>query len=134
MRTTKAVEMGDTTLVAKELTGREIDRLFDLSQKSGSSIMDALLDVHDLNLVLLSEMLGMEQARLEQLLLDTPPSEYAPVIAAAKEVNPDFFAMARQLKRLVGQLDVLDRMLGSDSAKGSAASSNTDTPTPGIMG
>lgn len=132
MRKTKAVECNGKTYVARELTPREIDRLFDQSAAGGEAIADAMLDVHDLNLVLLAEMLGMEPSAAAELVLDTTPSAYAPILAAVREVNPDFFAMARQRKNLAGQLERLERMLDSNSGPLSASSSNTDTATPGI--
>jgi len=130
-RITKAVECAGKTRVVKELTPREIDALFDQSQAGTSSIVDQMLEVHDLNLVLLAAMVGVEPKDLETELLDTPPSEYGKVIDAAKEVNPDFFAMARQRQKLVGQLEAMERILGLASGKESASSSSADINTPG---
>lgn len=132
MRKTKAVECAGKTMVVKELTPREIDALFDESEVATTSIVDAMLDVHHLNLVLLAAMLGMERDSLEAMLLDTVPSEYGKVIDAGKEVNPDFFAMARQRAKLAGQIEAMDRMLALVSENASASSSSTATSTPGI--
>jgi len=118
-------------MVVKELTPREIDTLFDESEVATASIVDAMLDVHHLNLVLLAAMLGMEKDLLEAMLLDTVPSEYGKVIDAGKEVNPDFFAMARQRAKLAGQIEAMDRMLALVSESASVSSSSTATSMPG---
>lgn len=131
MRKTKAVECAGKTMVVKELTPREIDALFDESEVATASIVDAMLDVHHLNLVLLAAMLGMKKDLLEAMLLDTVPSEYGKVIDAGKEVNPDFFAMARQRAKLAGQIEAMDRMLALVSEGASASSSNMATSMPG---
>jgi len=131
MRKTKAVECAGKTMVVKELTPREIDTLFDESEVATASIVDAMLDVHHLNLVLLAAMLGMEKDLLEAMLLDTVPSEYGKVIDAGKEVNPDFFAMARQRAKLAGQIEAMDRMLALVSESASVSSSSTATSMPG---
>lgn len=133
MRKSKAVECAGKTRVVQELTPAQVDALFDQSATGPGSIVDAFLDVHDLNVILLAAMVQMEPAELERELQETVPSEYGKLIAAAKEINPDFFAMARQRKELAGQLETLERMLVLASDKGSASSSSADTTMPGIM-
>lgn len=131
MRKTKAVEMGGKTYVVRELTPLEIDRLFDQSREQTSSVVDAMLDVHNLDTVLLGAMLDLEPSEVERLIGERVPSEYQPIIEAAREINPDFFEMARRRHVLAGQMDAINRMLALASGSASPASSSTDTTRPG---
>jgi len=135
MRKTKAITTGDSTYVVRELTPNEIDGLFDQSTSRRRTTVDDILDVHHLDCVLLGSMLGVDPERCAEIFGNLTSSESAPLIAAAKELNPDFFAMARRRIELVGQLAGLERMLAETthaSASGSAfpPSSSTDTQAP----
>lgn len=128
MRKTKAFTCNGKTRIACELTPREIDALFDATRER--SLLDDLLDVHDLDTGLLAAMLGMENDELAAELMDLPPSEIQVAVAACKEVNADFFVMARRRRELVGQMVIMEKMLAAASEKGSAASSSAATTVP----
>ena len=132
MRKTKAVPL--TTgqeLIVRELTPREIDTLFDAVQPARATIVDNLLEPHDLDSGLLAAMCGLDREALVGLLLDLAPSAWAPLLDAARELNPDFFAMARALQRRAGDLAALEQMLARVSAEPSVSVSSTATTGPG---
>ena len=76
-------------------------------------------------------MCGLDRQALTDQLLDLAPSAWAPLIDAARELNPDFFAMARALQRRAGDLAALEQMLARVSAEPSASASSTATTAPG---
>lgn len=133
MRLTKAVQFAGTELVVRELTPAEVDALYDLAAKSEASTLDNMLDVHDLNTTILARICALDPDKLAALLVNMTPSAYAPLIASAKEVNPDFFAMARLIRSRAEMLGAVGKMLDSFSATASAGSSSTATPPPVAM-
>jgi len=122
--------MAGTTYVVRELTPFEIDRLCDRSVPQRASMVDAMLDVHLLDTSLLGAMLDLEPQEVERVIGERTPSEYGPIIEAAREINPDFFAMARRRIELAGQMDAINRMLALASESASPASSPSGTTTP----
>lgn len=122
--------MAGTTYVVRELTPFEIDRLCDRSVPQRASMVDAMLDVHLLDTSLLGAMLDLEPQEVERVIGERTPSEYAPIIEAAREINPDFFAMARRRLELAGQMDAINRMLAIASESALPASSPSGTTTP----
>ena len=131
MRKTKAVTVNEKTYVARELTPLEIDGLFDVTSQRDRTTVDDILDVHHLDAVLLGAMLDVPPERCTEIIGGLTTSEYMPIIEAAKEMNPDFFVMARRRVELAGQLDAISRMLASASEKALPSSLPTDTSTPG---
>lgn len=137
MRKTKAVSVGDKTYVVRELTPLEVDSLFDVSAQKERTTVDGILDVHLLDTVLLGAMLDVPPERCAEIIGQATTSEYMPIIEAAKELNPDFFAMARRRLEYVGQLGAINEMFAnqmreSASASASDGSSSTATTKPGI--
>ncbi len=134
MRKTKSVAYGDEKeTVVRELTANEIDRLFDQEGSRPMTTLDNLLDVHDLTTSILAAMCGMDEQQMAEMIGGLTPSGYAPIITAAKELNPDFFAVARNLKNRAEMMANIGKMLGMSSDPRSASSSSTDTSTPGTM-
>lgn len=134
MRKTKAIDIDGKVYVVRELTPFEIDKLFDQVNHQGtSSMVDAMLDVHDLDTVLLGAMLDLKAQEVERLIGERVPSEYQPIIAAAREINPDFFEMARRRRILAGQMDAINKILALASESPSPASLPLDTTMPGTM-
>ena len=132
MRKTKAIHLtADQELIVRELTPREIDGLFDAIQPARATIVDNLLEPHDLDAGLLAAMCGLDRQALTDQLLDLVPSAWAPLIDAARELNPDFFAMARALQRRAGDLAALEQMLARVSADASVSASSTAITGPG---
>jgi hypothetical protein len=131
MRKTKAVTVNEKTYVARELTPLDIDGLCDVALRQKKTIVDDFLDVHFLDAVLLGAMLDVPPEHCAEIIGGLTTSEYMPIIEAAKEMNPDFFVMARRRVELAGQLDAISRMLASASEKASPSSLTTDTSTPG---
>lgn len=132
MRKTKAVAVDGQTYLVRELTPFEIDGLFDATADRTRSIVDGILDVHHLDCVLLGAMLDVSPERCAEVVGNLTASGYMPIIEAAKELNPDFFAMARRRLEYAGQLDVINQMLASVSGMESDGSSSPATTTPGI--
>lgn len=134
MRKTKAIDTDKTTYVVRELTPNEIDALFDQAKGKEPSIVDEILDIHLLDTVLLGGMLGVDPARCGEIIGGLTQSEYLPIIEAAKELNPDFFALARRLVERAGRVEGLaeiKEMLAklSESASPSLLPLGTLTPT-----
>ncbi|MGD9947521.1 MAG: hypothetical protein AB7U29_03465 [Desulfobulbus sp.] len=132
MRKTKAIDINGTTYMVRELTPLEIDQLFDQSKSRSRTIVDDILDVHCLDTVLLGSMLGVEPPRCSEIIGPLTPSEYMPIIEAAKELNPDFFEMARRWVDRAGQLGEISKIIGKISESASESLSSTDIVTPGI--
>lgn len=130
MRQTKAVEVNGTTYVVRELTPKEIDALFDQSRQKEQATVDGILDVHCLDTCLLGAMLGIDPPRCEEIIGGLTTSEYLPIIETAKELNPDFFAMARRRLEYAGQLDAANKILANLCGNVLHSSLPTDTPTP----
>lgn len=136
MRKTKAVTVEGTTYVVRELTAMEVDALFDQSIDRQQSTVDGFLDVHGLNTVLLGSMMDTTPDRCAEIIGSMMPSEYRPILDTAKELNPDFFEMARRRLEYAGHMGAINEMLAhqmraSASANASASSSLTDTSRPG---
>jgi hypothetical protein len=121
----------DREIIVKELTPREIDALWNESAKGQTSIVDNFLDIHDLNGTILAAMCGMQVKDLEELLLDTTAAKRTLLIEGAKRVNPDFFEVARSLRKRAGQIETLEKILALSSANESADLSSAATSTPG---
>lgn len=132
MRKTTAIPINGETIVVRELTPREIDALFDQCRQRTRTTVDDILDVHHLDTVLLGAMLGLAPERCEALVGELTPSEYMPLVEAAKTLNPDFFAMARRRLEYAGQLADMGAILANAYASGLQPSSSTATTTPGI--
>ena len=135
MRKTKAVELGGATYVVKELTPLEIDGLFDQSPHRKRTMVDDMLDVHQLDTALLGAMLGVTPERCAEIIGQHPPSQYGVIIDASKEMNPDFFEMARRRVALAGQIEIVGQLLAAQiqdncSGKTSDTSSCPGTQTP----
>lgn len=130
MRKTKAVEVNRATYVVRELTPIEIDALFDQSRQKEQSTIDGILDVHCLDTILLGAMLGVDPPRCGEIIGGLTTSEYMPIIEAAKELNPDFFAMARRRLEYAGQLAEANKIIANLCGNVLPSSLPTDTPTP----
>nr|WP_321465162.1 hypothetical protein [uncultured Desulfobulbus sp.] len=136
MRKTKAVIVEGTTYVVRELTALEVDALFDQSIGRQQTTVDGFLDVHGLNTVLLGSMMDVPPERCAEIIGNMMPSEYRQILDAAKELNPDFFEMARRHLEYAGQIAAINellanRMHANASGNASASSSSTDTTRPG---
>ncbi len=130
MRKTKAVDIDKSTYVVRELTPNEIDALFDATKGRARTTVDDILDIHLLDTVLLGGMLGVDAARCGEIIGGHTPSEYLPIIEAAKELNPDFFALARRrLEFATGQMAALGELLRTMDAGGSENASPSSLPT-----
>lgn len=81
------VEVNGEAFIARELTGAELRQLIADSQARGVDLIADGLS-RDVSLLALSRMVGVEEARLMDLL---PQTDWIPLEAAAKECNPRFF-------------------------------------------
>jgi len=127
MRKIKTINVDGREIFVKELTVLEIDRLFDDAAKVNStrSILDDMLDQHDLTGDMLEFLSGVTVAELKEMT----PSTYLPIVQAAKEVNPDFFIMTQMLKN---RSERLERMFAAGSGGMFPPSLPPDTSTSGI--
>lgn len=130
MRKTKAVEVNVATYVVRELTPSEIDALFDQSRQKEQSTIDGILDVHCLDTCLLGAMLGVDPPRCAEIIGGYTTSEYMPIIETAKELNPDFFVMARRRLEYAGQIAEANKILANLCGNALPSSLPMDTPTP----
>lgn len=130
MRKTKAVEVNGATYVVRELTPSEIDALFDQSRQKEQSTVDGILDVHCLDTCLLGAMLGVDPPRCEEIIGGLTTSEYMPIIDTAKDLNPDFFAMARRRLEYAGQLENEYKILAKICEQALPGSSHVATKEP----
>ena len=132
MRKTRSVMYGDAQeATVRELTVLEIDGLFDLAERRSMTTLDNMLDVHNITAPILAAMCGVDEDGLRGMIGHLPPSGYAPLIQAAREANPDFFAMARNLKDRAGMLANLGKILDSVSESASVSASSTVITMPG---
>lgn len=138
MRRTKAsgytTEAGRVEVVVRELTGIEIDRLYDQAEQMPMTMFDNLLDLHDITGSMLATICGLQAAQLAEALMPLPPSCWRQLLDDAKEVNPDFFAVARQIKNRAAMLAEYAKIVGSSLGEGFPGLSSVDTSTPGNTG
>lgn len=135
MRKSKAVLYGDgQECIVKELTGFEIDQLFDLAAQTDPTTFDNLLDGHDLTGDILATICSKTRQEMEKQLMSLPVSSWQPLLVAVKEVNPDFFDLARRLKHRAELIANMGRMLGSSFGEQSPTLSPVATTTPGDTG
>lgn len=94
MRTVESIQFNDKELVVKELTCAELDHL--LSENRQMTIVDRLFDEE----VVTESMITTATGLTHDDLVKFGPSKLRPLIDAVKEINSDFFRMARaEVKR-----------------------------------
>lgn len=136
----KAVKLGDDfSLVVHELTLKDAQETYD-EKRQGDWLINQMLEVHNLDLSILSRICKVEISLLEEKLLPLTPSAYQPLIEAAKEVNSDFFVMRGQQREFVEakrQLEIMKTLLLKESSTKTpsgtlpASSSSPVINTPG---
>ena len=97
MRITREVMIGDRTVTVKELTTGEIRVwMAGLEAQLATPDLVGLLLIDGVSLADLKVMSDLDDAGLE----DLTPSEIQSLLAAAKEVNADFFRMRERIEQL----------------------------------
>lgn len=105
----KQVEVADRKVEVKELTVEQLDMLLGVDPATYQvSTLDRILEQHIINGAILSASCGLT----EEELIKLAPSRLRLLVDTCKEVNPDFFEMAR---RDLDRAKALEKLLESDS-------------------
>lgn len=90
-----------------ELTVAQLDALLNQPEDYTATLLDRMLDRHMVTGGMLSASTGISEGELSAM----KPSELTPIVDQFKEVNADFFEMAR---REVKRAEEMSKALGSN--------------------
>ena len=99
MRGAKTIDAAGEEVIVRELTVSHLDYLLSVEDYE-ATMLDRLLEGEMLTGPLLEAASGIKVA----VLAEMTPSELRPLVEAFKEVNPDFFEMARREVRRVEEM------------------------------